>query len=88
MTISITAAFVWLIVANLRAMFPSKDHHWKFAYVMIAIGIPILIGVAIQNSIWLALVLLGMGAWIMRWPVIYLWRWIKRVSGMETPSDP
>jgi hypothetical protein len=88
MTFSITAAFIWLIVANLRAMFPSKDHHWKFAYVMIAIGIPILIGVAIQNSIWLALVLLGMGAWIMRWPVIYLWRWFKRVSGMETPSDP
>ncbi len=50
MTLSITAAFIWLIVANLRAMFPSKDHHWKFAYVMIAIGIPILIGVALQKQ--------------------------------------
>ncbi len=81
MTPSLVAAFVWLLVANLRAMFPSKDHLWKFAYVMIGLGIPILIGVAIQNSIWLALVLLGMGAWIMRWPVIYFWRWIKKVTG-------
>ncbi|MBO9402133.1 DUF2484 family protein [Shimia sp. R9_3] len=77
MSLSLTCAFVWLIAANLRAMFPSKDNLWTFAYVMIALGVPIVIGVAIQHNIWLALVLVGMGAWIMRWPVIYLWRWVK-----------
>lgn len=77
MSLSLTCAFIWLIAANLRAMFPSKDNLWTFAYVMIALGVPIVIGVAIQHNIWLALVLVGMGAWIMRWPVIYLWRWFK-----------
>jgi len=39
---SIAAAAVWLILANVVAMFPSKDLHWRFAYGMIAIGVPIL----------------------------------------------
>jgi hypothetical protein len=81
MSLSLICAFLWLLAANLRAMFPSKDNHWRFAYVMIAIGVPIVIGVAVQHSIWLALVLVGMGAWIMRWPVLYLWRWIRRTLG-------
>ncbi len=79
LTLSMICAFVWLVVANLRAMFPSKDNLWGFAYVMIGIGIPIVIGVAIQNSIWLAVIFFCMGAWILRWPVIYLWRWIKKI---------
>lgn len=81
MSLSLICAFLWLLAANLRAMFPSKDNHWRFAYVMIAIGVPIVIGVAVQHSILLALVLVGMGAWIMRWPVLYLWRWIRRTLG-------
>ncbi|MBO9473505.1 DUF2484 family protein [Shimia sp. R10_1] len=81
MSLSLISACVWLIAANLRAMFPSKDHHWRFAYVMMAIGVPIVIGLAVQHNIWFALVFVGMGAWIMRWPVIYLWRWVKRKLG-------
>ncbi|PSL21932.1 DUF2484 family protein [Shimia abyssi] len=81
MTLSLTLALIWLLVANLRAMFPSKDHLWTFAYVMIAIGVPILIGVAVQNGIWMALLILLMAAWVMRWPVLYLWRWIRARVG-------
>ncbi|MGX9349853.1 DUF2484 family protein [Shimia sp. W99] len=81
MTISMILALLWLLVANLRAMFPSRDNLWKFAYVMIAIGIPILIGVAIQNGIWMALLILVMAGWVMRWPVIYLVRWVRKRVG-------
>ena len=81
MTISMILALLWLLVANLRAMFPSRDNLWQFAYVMIAIGIPILIGVAIQNGIWMALLILVMAGWVMRWPVIYLVRWIRKRVG-------
>lgn len=81
MTLSMILALLWLLAANLRAMFPSKDNHWKFAYAMIAIGVPILIGVYIQNGFWMALVLFCMAAWVMRWPVIYLARWVKRQIG-------
>ncbi|SFL94505.1 DUF2484 family protein [Shimia aestuarii] len=81
MTISMILALLWLLAANLRAMFPSRDNLWKFAYVMIAIGIPILIGVAIQNGIWMALLILFMAGWVMRWPVIYLVRWVRKRVG-------
>ncbi len=78
MTLSLKIALVWIVVANLRAMFPSKDRLWTFAYVMIAIGVPILIWVYLENGLWWALGLLVMGAWIMRWPVYYAWHWLKR----------
>ena len=68
-----------MIVANVRAMFPSKDNHWRFAYAMIAVGLPILIWVYFDHGLWLSLILLLGAMWVMRWPVIYLGRWIKRV---------
>ncbi|WP_197915639.1 DUF2484 family protein [Thiosulfatihalobacter marinus] len=81
MSLSLTLALLWLLAANVRAMFPSRDNLWRFAYGMIAIGVPILIGVAVQNGIWMALLVLVMAAWVMRWPVIYLTRWIRRQLG-------
>lgn len=81
MSLSLTLALLWLLAANVRAMFPSQDNLWRFAYGMIAIGVPILIGVVVQNGIWMALLVLVMAAWVMRWPVIYLTRWIRRQLG-------
>lgn len=72
------AAFLWLIVANVVAMLPSRDNHWTFAYVLIALGIPILGWVTWENGpIW-GMVLLAAGASVLRWPVIFLWRWMRR----------
>ena len=82
---SIIGAFVWLIVANVAAMFPSKKHHWPTAYVLIAIGLPLLVWVFVQNGIWLMLLLLAMGMSVLRWPVYYLWRWVQKVSGRAKP---
>ena len=70
-----------MVVVNLRAMFPSKDNHWKFAYVMIAVGVPILIWVLMDHGPLLAGVLLLGAMWVMRWPVIYLSRWLRRKVG-------
>lgn len=81
MSWSVTLALLWMLAANIRAMFPSKDHLWRFAYVMIALGVPILIFVWYEHGFWLALVFLLAAMWIMRWPVLYLWRWIRRQIG-------
>lgn len=81
MNASLVLALIWMLAANVRAMFPSKDYLWKFAYVMIAIGVPILVYVWWQNGIWIALLFLVAAMWIMRWPVIYTWRWVKRRFG-------
>jgi hypothetical protein len=78
MTWGLGAAFLWLIVANVVAMFPSRDNHWTFAYVLIALGIPILGWVTWESGpIW-GMVLLAAGASVLRWPVIFLWRWLRR----------
>lgn len=78
MTAALIAAFLWLIAANVIAMFPSRDHHWTNAYILIAIGVPILGWVSFTGGpLWGLAVLIG-GASVLRWPLIYLWRWMRR----------
>ncbi len=77
MNLSITLACIWAVTATLIAMLPSRDHHWRAAYVLIALGIPILGYVTYQNGPWLGLIVLAAGASILRWPLIYLWRWAR-----------
>jgi hypothetical protein len=78
MSWGLVAAFVWLIVANVVAMLPSRDQHWTWAYVLIAAGIPILGWVTWESGpIW-GMVLLAAGASVLRWPIIFLWRWLRR----------
>jgi len=75
----IAAAFLWLILANVIAMFPSRDQHWTNAYILIAIGVPILGWVTLmEGPLWGLAVLIG-GASVLRWPVVYLWRWLRRI---------
>lgn len=81
MSSSVILALIWMLVANIRAMFPSKDHLWKFAYFLIAIGVPILIYVWWENGIWIALLVLLAAMSVLRWPVIYLVRWGKQITG-------
>jgi hypothetical protein len=78
MTLSLVLACLWAIVATVIAMLPSRDHHWRAAYVLIALGIPVIGGVTYQNGPVLGLIVLAAGASILRWPVIYLWRWLRR----------
>ena len=78
MTVSLTLAARWAFVANVLAMTPSKDHHWSNAYVLIAIGIPILGFVTWQHGPWIGMLVMAAGMSILRWPVIYFGRWVKR----------
>lgn len=75
---SLIAACAWLVIANVAAMIPSKDYHWRRAYVLIAIGIPLLGWIYWQNGILFALLALVAAMSVLRWPVIYLGRWVKR----------
>ena len=84
MNLSLVLALLWLVLANVIAMFPSRDHHWRAAYVLIGFGIPLLGWVTLQNGPLWALLLLAGGASVLRWPLVYLWRWIKR----QAPGGP
>ncbi|MEM0948510.1 MAG: DUF2484 family protein [Pseudomonadota bacterium] len=82
MSLSVTLACLWVVVASVIAMFPSKRHHWPAAYVLITIGLPILGFVVYEHGIWIGLVASLAGISILRWPVRYLWRWTKRQVGL------
>lgn len=81
MTPSLILACLWAVAANLSAMLPSRDNHWRRAYGLIALGIPLLGWVTYQNGPWIGLLVLGAGMSVLRWPVIYLGRWLRRRLG-------
>lgn len=76
---SLIAAFAWLLAANVLAMLPSKDNYWRRAYGLIAVGLPILAWVFWQTPWWVGALVLLAALSVLRWPVIYLGRWVKRV---------
>ncbi|MEL6172528.1 MAG: DUF2484 family protein [Pseudomonadota bacterium] len=80
MNLSLALVCIWALGANILAMIPSQDNHWRRAYFLIAVGIPILGYVTWQNGPLIGAVVLIAGMSLLRWPVIYLGRWIKRVT--------
>lgn len=78
MSLSLILACAWALLANVLAMLPSRDNHWSYAYGLIGIGIPILGLVTWQHGPWIGLLVLAAGMSVLRWPVVYLMRWIKR----------
>ena len=83
MTLPLVLALIWLVAANVIAMFPSRDHHWRAAYGLIAVGIPLLGWVTYVNGpIW-GLLLLAAGTSVLRWPVVHLFRRLRR----KTPGS-
>jgi hypothetical protein len=77
MILPLILCLLWLIAANVIAMFPSRDKHWRAAYVLIALGVPLLGWVTYEWGPIVGLVLLAAGASILRWPVVFFWRWLR-----------
>lgn len=71
-------ACLWAVIANVIAMTPSKDYHWRNAYILIAVGIPIVGLVTWQSGPWVGMLVLVAGMSVLRWPMIYLTRWLRR----------
>jgi len=80
MNLSLILACLWALMANLAAMIPSRDNHWTRAYMLIAVGIPILGFVTWQNGPWIGLLVLAAGMSLLRWPMVYLTRWARRAA--------
>ncbi len=79
MTLSLILAFLWVILANISAMIPSKDNYWTRAYFLIGVGVPLLGYVTYENGPVWGMIFLAAGASMLRWPVVYLGRWVLRV---------
>ena len=81
MSTALILALLWLVLANGIAMFPSRDQHWRAAYALIAIGLPVLGWVTSVNGPLWGLLILAAGASVLRWPLIHLARWVRGFFG-------
>ncbi|MBL9053797.1 MAG: DUF2484 family protein [Tabrizicola sp.] len=81
MTLPLMLCLLWLILANVIGMLPSRDKHWRAAYVMIAVGVPLLGWLTWEAGPVIGLIFLAAAASILRWPVVFLWRWVKQRIG-------
>lgn len=77
MSPALAAVCLWVLAASVAGALPSRDHHWRAAYGLIAAGIPLLGWVTwTDGPVW-GLAALAAGASILRWPLRYLWRWAR-----------
>lgn len=82
MSLSLILSFIWVLVAAILAAIPSGDNLWRRAYILLAVGLPLLGFVFYQNGPWVGLFIFAIGASILRWPLVYLWRWLRaKVTG-------
>ncbi|NDV49650.1 MULTISPECIES: DUF2484 family protein [unclassified Salipiger] len=81
MTPSLFLACLWLVLANVLGMLPSRDNHWTRAYVLIALGVPLIGWVWWQSGPWVGMVVLLAGMSVLRWPMLYLIRWVRARLG-------
>lgn len=77
------AACLWVLIAWVLSIVLTAKQSWPAAYGLIAIGIPILIWLGISMGWTAAGVGFVVGCVVLRWPVIYAGRWIKRRLNSE-----
>jgi len=82
MSAGLILACLWAVVANVVAMFPSRRGHWPAAWALIAAGIPILGLVTWQSGPWAGFLVMAAGASMLRWPLRYLVRRLRRMTGV------
>ena len=78
MTLSFALACLWVVLAAGLSALPSRDNHWRHAYILVAIGIPLLGYVTYENGPVWGLIALAVGISVLRWPLLHAWRWLTR----------
>ena len=78
MTLSFALACLWVVLAATLSALPSRDNHWRHAYFLTAIGIPLLGYMTWENGPTWGLIALATGALVLRWPLRALWRWLRQ----------
>jgi len=78
MSYSLSAACCWIILAAILAAIPSQDNHWRRAYLLMTLGLPILIWVYVSDGLFWGLAVTAAMASVFRWPLRYLFAWILR----------
>ena len=81
MMTALVALGLWVVLAFLMQLFPSDDNHWRRAYVLIGLGLPLLVWITWKGGPAVGLLAFAVGALVLRWPLLYLFRWLRRLVG-------
>ena len=68
---------LWVVLAFVLAAIPSTDNHWRRAYILMAIGFPLLIWITWEHGFIYGTLGVIAGVSVLRWPVYFLWQRIK-----------
>jgi hypothetical protein len=75
------------VIATAIGLLPSRRNHWPQAYVLIAVGIPLLGYVTYQHGPWIALLVAAGGVSVLRWPAWSFLKWLRRkATGAPAPE--
>ncbi|WP_106743850.1 DUF2484 family protein [Yoonia maritima] len=77
MTASLWFGCLWIVLAFVLQSIPSSDNHWRRAYVLIALGIPLLIWIVVQNGAMVGTVFAIAQGSVLRWPIYYSYKWVR-----------
>lgn len=72
---------LWVVLAFVLAAIPSNDNHWRRAYVLIGVGVPLLIWIVLKDGALMGALALLVGGLVLRWPVYFLWQRVKQRFG-------
>ncbi|ABV94155.1 hypothetical protein Dshi_2421 [Dinoroseobacter shibae DFL 12 = DSM 16493] len=79
--LSLTLFCVWILVAAVIAVLPSR-YHWRGAFVLMALLVPLLGYIWAQLGPWYLLGAAVAAVSVLRWPVRYAMGWLRaRLTG-------
>ncbi|EYD75238.1 UDP-N-acetylenolpyruvoylglucosamine reductase [Rubellimicrobium mesophilum DSM 19309] len=87
MSAALVLACLWFVTANVIAMLPSRDDHWRSATLLIACGVPLLGWLTVEHGPIAGMLALAAGASILRWPLIFLMRRLRGLTA-SPHQDP
>ena len=81
MSLPLSLAALWVILASVAAMFPSRHNHWPTAYLLMVLALPLLIFVTYAHGPIIGALCLAGAMSVLRWPLIYFTRWLRLKLG-------
>lgn len=87
MSLAFLCTCLWFITANVVAMLPSRDHHWTAAYILFAVGVPLLGWLTLEHGPVAGMLALGAGASVLRWPLIFVMRRLRGPGHRQEPAE-
>lgn len=79
---ALLVAGLWAVAATGAAARPGRGEGRRLVWGLVTAGIPILGWVTYRNGPWAGLVVLALGAAVLRWPPVGLWRRLRgRAAG-------